>query len=225
MSSNKGDFYALTVIIPTYNQANNIHIGLDSIPADPRIEIIVINDGSTDGTAEVVHDYMQKHKNKCINLVSFSDNRGVSSAVNAGLDRARGEYEVVLGSDGDFFYPGVIQKALDLWLPTNKDLIYFDIIDNTGHIRKLSPKTKVKYVGSVKFMKRSFVGETRCPLERRRAEDTVFSSQLFAKNPTEYYTHTIVKHYNYPREGSLTWNARHGVTDRFGHTPKDDNAN
>ena len=52
-------------------------------------------------------------------------------------------------------------------------------------------------------MKRTFIGDTRCPLEKKAGEDYVFYQELLKKNPTEKFTGKIVKHYNYPREGSL----------------------
>lgn len=205
----------LTVIIPAYNQANKITIGLNSIPADPRIEIIVIDDGSTDQTFETVCCYMDDYQDKQIELFKFPENKGVSYAINEGLDKAQGEYIVLLGSDGDYFLPNTIEKALNEWL-TGEDLIFYDIIDNTGHVRRLRENTVRKHPGSTKFMRREFVGDTRCPINRRRAEDVTFTEQLLDKNPTMKFLCQIVKHYNFPREGSLTWNARHGVTDKLG---------
>ena len=209
----------LTILIPTYNQADKITIGLDSIPADDRIEIIVINDGSTDNTSEVVRNYIGNHIDKNILLLGWEENKGVSYALNTGYDNAHGEYIVVLGSDGDYFLPDTIRMALDLWLK-DYDLIYFDVIDNTGHIRHLSPKTVNKYVGSTKFMRKTFIDNIRCPLDRKRAEDVIFNKKLQAKNPKQFFLNKVVKHYNFPREGSLTWNARHGITDKFGNIIK-----
>lgn len=207
--------FKLTVIIPTYNQADLITVGLDSIPTRDDVETIVVNDGSTDDTFDVIHDYIKSHQGRRMTLLSFTENKGVSRAVNAGLDKARGEYVVLLGSDGDYFLPGAIDWAIDNCL-NGDDLIYFDVIDNTDFIRALSPKTVNTYVGSTKFMRREFIGATRYPLNRRRAEDVPFNTEIMSKRPKMAFTHKILKHYNYPREGSLTWNARHGVTDKYG---------
>lgn len=216
--------YKLSIIIPTYNQADNIHIGLDSIPNDVRIETIVVDDGSTDQTFEFVCCYIDEHPDKEIKLFKLKENKGVSTALNKGLDEAAGEYVVFLGSDGDYFLPGKIEMALDYWLNQGVDLVYFDIIDNVRHVRKLSPKKIRHYPGAVKFMKRSFIGNTRNPVERRRAEDVVFNEELLKKKPKALFTHQVVKHYNYPRKGSLTWNARHGITDRIGNPIEDENS-
>lgn len=207
--------YKLTVVMPTYNQPELIKISLDSIPAGLPIQTIVVCDGCTDATPDVVRKYMHAHPDKNITLVSYATNKGVSYALNAGFDRAEGEYVVILASDGDYFLPGTLEKAINEWLD-GTDLVFYDIIDNNKHVRHLCPGKEQHYPGSVKFMRRAFLADTRCPLERRRAEDVVFTDKLLHKRPTKKFTNTIVKHYNYPRVGSLTWNARHGVTDRIG---------
>lgn len=212
----------LTVIIPTYNQQKHIHIGLDSIPADDRIETIVVDDGSTDDTFDTVHKYMKEHKDKKISLIGLAENSGVSVALNKGLDAARGEYVVLLGSDGDYFYKNALTRAIDKWFD-GTDLIYFDMLDNRGDRRRLTPKTKYQHTGSVKFMRREFIGKTRNPINYRRREDNIFFDLLMAKHPTEKFTNKVIKHYNYPRKGSLSWNAYHGITDKKGF-PLDENS-
>ena len=211
------DKYVLTVMMPIFNQPKLFKRGLDSIPADSRVEIIICDDGSTDTSWANLCAYCDEHPDKNITLLHFDDNRGVASAVNECMDAAQGKYIVILASDGDYFMPGFVSRALDTWLTQNHDLVYFNIIDNNKHIRLLTPDTTKKYVGSVKFMKRSFVANLRYPVERRRAEDVVFTQQILAKHPKEFFTNTIGKYYNYPRVGSLTWNARHGITDGIGN--------
>lgn len=217
MSSNGN--LRLTVITPVYNQEDWITVGMDSIPTDARIEHIIVDDCSTDFTIDAIIQYVLKHPMKNIKVLQFQENKGVSYAVNAGLDYAKGEYVVLLGSDGDYFYPGVLQKAINEWFD-GTDLIYFNASDNE-RIRKLTPRTKLKHCGSFKFMRRKFIGRTRCPTNRRRSEDDVFMRRLMEKEPTEKFTGEIVKHYNFPREGSLSWNAKHGVTDSKGFKIKE----
>lgn len=190
----------LSVIIPVYNQEELVIKALDSIPIRDDIEIIVIDDGSTDKTYANVLSYVFHHEEKNILLLQNEENRGVGYTVNRGYDNATGEYVVLLGSD-DYFYTNEFEKALDTLDGT--DMIYFNLIDNTGAIWRITPQNKNSYVGSVKFMRREFIGDTRCP-EKRALEDVSFHEQLMAKNPTEKYLDTIIKHYNFPRENSLT---------------------
>ena len=53
-------------------------------------------------------------------------------------------------------------------------------------------------------MRKDFIGKTRCPEDKVVAEDKVFYQKILRKKPTEKFTHICVKHYNHPREGSLT---------------------
>ena len=188
----------LSVIIPVYNQQDLVIRAIESVP--DGCEIIVINDGSTDNTQSVIRDYMECHQ--FINIRLFSDhvNRGVGYAVNCGLNHATGDYLVLLGSDDYFLkdFQGVINQ-LD-----GTDIVYFNLRINNGEIWYLSHQTKYANCGSVKCIRREFIGDTRCP-EKRWEEDAEFYRQLMSKNPTEVFTGIVAKHYNFPREGSLCY--------------------
>jgi glycosyltransferase involved in cell wall biosynthesis len=124
----------------------------------------------------------------------------VGYTINRGYDRAVGEYVVALGSD-DYFYTDVFEQAMEELDGT--DMVYFNLRTNNGEIWELTPNNKRELCGSTKFMKRSFLGDARCP-DKRVAEDLDLYMELLKKNPTEKFTNLTVKHYNFPREGSLT---------------------
>ena len=187
----------LTVIVPVYNQQDLIIRALESIPS--YVETIVIDDGSTDKTYQSVLGYMILNPWKNIRLLQNKQNKGVGYTVNRGYDNAIGKYVVLLGSD-DYFTKEIENAIKEL---DGTDLIYFDLEDNAGNIWKIDSISKNTYVGSVKFMRREFIGKTRCP-EIRAKEDLYFYQELMKKNPTEKYLNKVVKHYNFPREGSLT---------------------
>ena len=194
------DKIKLSVIIPVYNQEKLVIRALESIPAREDIEIIVIDDGSIDNTWNNLLEYRNKNISiKNIVLLYNKCNKGVGYTVNKGYDNASGEYVVLLGSD-DYFTNKLekVMKELD-----GTDLIYFNLKDNTGKIWRITPKNKDSYVGSVKFMRREFIGDTRCP-EIRALEDVSFHKQLINKHPTERFLDMVIKHYNFPRENSLT---------------------
>lgn len=90
-----------TVIVPTYNQRDYLGACLDSILAqtDPDWEAVVINDGSTDGTAELADDYARRDARI---RVFHQVNGGVASALNEGLKQARGRWINWLSSDDLF---------------------------------------------------------------------------------------------------------------------------
>lgn len=185
---------------------------MESVPRRYDVQLIVIDDGSTDNTWLNILDWyasnIEKSEEPANILLSHSaENKGVGATVNTGYDLASGEYVVLLGSD-DYFYSDVfidILKELD-----GTDLVYFNLQINNGSIWYLSENTKREYCGSTKFMRREFIGDTRNP-EIRATEDWYFYQELLKKNPTEKFTHRVLKHYNFPREGSLTWNAHKGV--------------
>jgi glycosyltransferase involved in cell wall biosynthesis len=85
----------VSVVIPTYNRAGTLAATLDSVLAQtyPRVEIIVCDDGSTDGTASVLAGYGPAVRFK------RKTNGGVASARNAGIAEARGELIALMDSD------------------------------------------------------------------------------------------------------------------------------
>lgn len=86
-----------SIIIPAYNISAYINDAIESCLAQKHndFEIIVVNDGSTDDTANVIETYLSDSRIKYVN----KENGGLSSARNAGVEVAKGEYIVFL--DGD----------------------------------------------------------------------------------------------------------------------------
>lgn len=192
----------VSVIIPVYNQEKLIIKAIESIPKRSDIEIIVIDDGSTDNTWNELLKYLTEHE-ELINFILLynKENKGVAYTVNKGYDCAIGEYVVLLGSD-DYFYKDKFNEIIKYLDGT--DLVYFNLEINNGDVWKITQENKDFYCGSVKFMRNEFIGHTRCPEEKRQAEDRVFYNELLKKNPTEKFTDITVKHYNFPRNNSLT---------------------
>lgn len=198
----------LSVIIPAYNMESLIERAIKSIPARDDIEVIVIDDGSSDDTWNKILMTRAETENQNMVCLYNKENRGVSYTVNRGLDVASGEYVVLLGSD-DYFYTDELGKALNQLDGT--DLVYFNLQVNSGDILRLTEETKQGLCGSTKFMRREFIGETRNPEDKRQGEDWFFYQDLMKKNPSEKFTDITLKHYNYPRKGSLTDMAMRGT--------------
>lgn len=195
----------LSIIIPAYNQEKLIIKALDSIREGYDIETIVIDDGSIDNTFNNVFNYKEDHIEKNIALLYNKENKGVSYTVNKGLDAATGEYIVLLGSD-DYLLLDFFDKVF--YELDGTDLVYFNLCTNDGTIFEVNENTKHGYCGSVKCMRREFIGNTRNKPELRAGEDYHFYKELLSKNPTEKFTNIIAKHYNYPRKGSLSYEQR-----------------
>jgi len=198
--------YKVSVIMAAYNAEDTIEMALNSIPDREDVEIIVVDDGSTDSTARKVREFGRAK------LVQHKKNYGLGKALNTGLKEASGEYVVMLDADDDF-YPVIFEEIMEDLDGT--DLVYFNLITNDGTIFDLTPNSKDIYCGQTKFMRKEFIGDSKYDESAPIAEDVSFWNELKEKNPTEKYTGLIVKHYNSPREGSLTWRRQQGEFDDY----------
>lgn len=193
----------VSVLIPVWNQESLIERAVHSIPRRDDIEIVAVDDGSTDDTLQKLMMLREERNDPNFVIISLPENKGVGNASNVCLDSASGEYVVFLGSD-DYFFTEAFEEAMQLLDGT--DMVYFDLRVNSGDIWKLNKTSKKAFVGATKFMRREFIGDTRCP-EIRQAEDWFFYQDLMAKDPTEAFSGQMVLHYNFPRKGSLTYMA------------------
>lgn len=130
-----------SVIIPVYNAEKTLRRCIDSLitDADANYEIILVNDGSKDSSAAICREYK-----KSLTNIIFVDkkNGGVSTARNAGLDAAGGEYVLFVDSD-DYVATGFFSKLEEALKKTPCDLIQFSYcFDNGREIRDriCSPK-------------------------------------------------------------------------------------
>ncbi len=89
---------SLSVIIPVYNRAHIISQAIESVLAQELkdIEILVIDDGSTDDSVEIVENYTKKYNNISLYI---GEHNGPGAARNIGLQHAEGEYVAFLDSD------------------------------------------------------------------------------------------------------------------------------
>lgn len=115
--------YDISVILPVYNNVQYLEECLDSVLAEKRlsIEIVAIDDGSTDESEQILDEYAGKYENI---RVFHQENSGVSIARNLGLEKAKGEYICYLDSD-DSYCPGVLEKGLALCSEKKLDVLFF----------------------------------------------------------------------------------------------------
>lgn len=89
----------ISVVVPVYNTAGYLRACLDSILAQsrPPYELILVDDGSTDGSAEICDAYAKLHP-ECVRAI-HQENRGTSAARNRGLELCTGDYLSFIDSD------------------------------------------------------------------------------------------------------------------------------
>lgn len=122
----------LSIIIPVWNEKNTIReilakVSTLTIPGW-TIEIIIVDDNSTDGTRDILKEYVSIHK-----VIYHTHNQGKGTAVKTGLSHATGDYMII--QDADLEYdPHDIAKLVSATTHTDKLAIYGS--------RNLDPKTK-----------------------------------------------------------------------------------
>lgn len=198
----------LSIIIPLYNQEELVIKALDSIDERDDIEIIVIDDGSTDKSFSVVYNYIQEHKGKTISLDMNKENSGVGVTIAKGLGMAKGEYVCILCSD-DYYEIPLAKVMFEL---DGTDMVYYNLVDNNGNVWELNNSTKNVMVGATKFMRKSFIGNTKRS-SKRFGGDYDFYMELLGKSPTEKFLNINLYHYNFLRENSLIDQMNKGAKD------------
>ena len=98
----------ITAILPTWNRAEWLEKSIQSVLDQTfgDFELVVVDDASTDSTAEIIERYSGK-----IRTIVFSENRGVSAARNAAIKNSDSEWIAFLDSD-DFWHPDKLQKQI-----------------------------------------------------------------------------------------------------------------
>ena len=114
----------VSVIIPVYNVEKYLRECLDSIVNQTlrEIEIICVDDGSTDGSPEILREYGEKD---CRITIISQENRGISSARNHGADIASGEYFYFMDGD-DILERDALSRLYQLSEEKSLDVLYFD---------------------------------------------------------------------------------------------------
>ena len=115
----------LSVIVPVFNDGEGLKRLLKSIPADDDIEVIVIDDNSTE-SIEFIAEALEYGENHLPNFAAFKNDRGVQSAGtcrNVGLDNAYGKWLMFADSD-DYFVDGCFD-AIRSHFNDAEDLIYY----------------------------------------------------------------------------------------------------
>lgn len=120
--------YDVSVIIPTYNVEDYIQDTIESLLKQTykgKMEIIIIDDCSTDSTIEIIEQYKEKHGNELIKLFIQEENMRQGTARNRGLKLAKGKYTFFLDGD-DFLDKWAIEKMFEKAEKGNCDFVVCD---------------------------------------------------------------------------------------------------
>lgn len=187
----------ISIIVPVYNARSTLERCVDSIInlQNENWELILIDDGSTDGSSQLCEDYAS---NDVRIKVIHKKNGGVSSARNVGLDVSLGEWVCFIDSDDyvsknylsidtdkldvDVFFLGSASVTSESIIVQHKNLQYdFDM--SMTVFFSVNFGNLVMKVPWAKCIRRSFIGKTRFPEDLRLGEDLYFNLSLINANP------------------------------------------
>lgn len=216
MESNKPK---VSVIVPVYNVKAYLEQCLDSIlkQSIKDIEIIVIDDGSTDGSGQVCDSYAQRDFRI---RVIHKANQGISVARNDGLDIAQAEYVMFLDSD-DWVEPEFCEIPYNIAEKTGSEMVVFRRVwhrekdvkaqaefPSEGIISKKEILTDLwSLVGVIswnKLYKREVFNDIHFPVGRL-SEDVAVTHRVIQKANSVYLINDCLYHHRCERPRSIMW--------------------
>lgn len=208
-----------SIIIPIYNVCNYVKKTIESAmsQSETDIEIILVDDGSTDGSSEICDQYAEIDKRI---IVIHKKNGGLSSARNAGTEMASGEYVMYLDGD-DYLRQDAVERCLETMKQFPSDFVQFlyrEVSEkeepiptiSTGKIYQAHTSKElfenlyqlggVAASGATKFMRRGLA--LKIPFENIRHEDEMWCTRAFQNNLTVTYISDELYYY-VMRDGSI----------------------
>ena len=138
-----------SIVMPIYNVERHLHQAIDSLLQQTLqdYEIILVDDGSTDGSAEICDEYAKKYD--CIRVVHHEENQGLSYARNTGMGMATGKYIWFMDSD-DYVDTDLLEKVHFSLQQNMADMVviglieeYYDHNDELHHIQIVCHEEKI----------------------------------------------------------------------------------
>lgn len=189
----------ISVIIPMYNSEKTILRTLESVRKQTKIdlilEILVVNDGSTDNSEKIVEEYVKSNPHIPIKIIN-KKNGGVSSARNIGMKQSRGEFIALLDSDDEWLSTKIELQMCAIYENPEIDFIGGDSDGKTLSI--LGKKIDYLYKATVKDLCLKTFPLTPAALFRRSIVDDIGyfdETQNFAEDIKYFYK--ICEKYNY----------------------------
>ncbi|MEC1072263.1 glycosyltransferase [Priestia megaterium] len=151
----------LSIIVPVYNLEKFVGRCLESIlcQVNDEVEIIIIDDGSTDNSGTIIDEYAQKHSNI---RVTHKSNEGISKTRNKGLVQAKGEYVLFVDSD-DYIAGNMVKTMLNQAINKNADIVISKAVNEWSDQTKEDMFTKdfdeSEVINGMEAVKRFWAGE------------------------------------------------------------------
>jgi glycosyltransferase involved in cell wall biosynthesis len=207
----------VSVVIPAFNAAATLGETLGSVESSTyrNIEVLVVDDGSTDDTAAVAADFQRRDPRFCLHRQS---NGGLARALNAGFERAEGDYVARLDAD-DVWHPTKLERQMEVAsrIP-EAGFIYTFVryIDEASQVLRDGPEQRfppwalcrgvvesLAGGGSTALMKRSAMIEAgRCDPAFPAWEDLVMQLQISSRHPIAFVPEYLAGYR--VREGSMS---------------------
>lgn len=154
----------ISVIIPVYNCEKYLKQSIGSLLAQSIInemELVFVDDGSTDGSYDLILELTGKHDN-C--LVFHQENQGVSCARNKGLKEAKGDYIAFFDAD-DYAEPSLYEKLYSLAKENNADIsiVDYSMVFPDGTVKKHRQELQRVWTDKDELLKSFFVSNDICP--------------------------------------------------------------
>lgn len=208
--------HKISVIVPVYNMEKYLGECIESLVNQTydNLEIILVDDGSTDSSFKICEEYASRYPNI---VVRHKENGGGGSARNIALDIATGYYVSFVDSD-DWVLPETFERMMDLAREFDADIIRCEVFKNVDN-RKDPITAKVTVFdrqsilenmlndrlrsGALKMIRRSIVGNSRFPTDSS-IDDMVFFSKIIERLNTMVYTDAEYYYYRYDRVDSMS---------------------
>lgn len=178
----------VSIIIPVYNVEKYIDKCINSAVNQTLkdIEIIIIDDGSTDNSINIIKKYEIRYSNI---VVVNQSNKGVSASRNIGLDKAKGEYIYFLDSD-DYINLNLANDLYDLAKKQNLDIIHFDanVVYEDGFYSKNNPYDRSKVIESKVYSGKCFYENVKQNNGYRASVCTyIYKNEFLKKHKLNFY--------------------------------------
>ena len=189
----------ISIIIPVYNCEQYLRESIGSLLMQTifdELELIFADDGSTDGSYQLLQEYEEKYNS----IITLSlKHHGVSHARNAGIKRAKGEYIAFFDAD-DYAEPRLYERLLSLATENNADIsiVDYSMVFPDGTKKKHRPEKQCIWNDQEELLRSFFASNDICPnpvdkLFRRETMKGLTFPEGFAIGEDMYYVYQALK--------------------------------